>query len=398
MSIKKIYLFLPPFGQYGVTEHFTREFAKALEGCGVQCKLLQSQRENPKPFLDVLFQDPPDCTLSFNGLLPDEEGRFLSDLIQIPHVACLVDAPSHFFALTKSKFTIINCVDRYFCDFFRGFNLKNVIFLPHGVESSLHASPEQERSVDILLIASCIDYETIRDSWKDKYSPELRKALEQAVEVTLFDPDTSFIQAFVDAIDSQIGQGKDIDPRKINFQEVLDELETYVRGKDRVDLIRSIQGLNVQIVGGKKSKGVWNKYLGARHPHIKVQDAVPFEEALEWMKKSKIVLNSTPHIKNGTHERILSAISCGALVLTSESRYMRETFVEGSDILFYQSPNLSRVTEKLQSILKDERKRCSMVEMAQRNVQENHTWDRRARDFISHLEPILHSYTVRTAE
>ncbi len=54
---------------------------------------------NPRPFLDTLFADRPECTLSFNGLLPDAEGRFFCEMIQIPHVACLVDAPTQFFSL-----------------------------------------------------------------------------------------------------------------------------------------------------------------------------------------------------------------------------------------------------------------------------------------------------------
>ncbi len=391
MKIERICLFLPPFGQYGITEHFTRKWAEALERSGIEVLLLKADRENPKPFLDALFKNPPDCTLSFNGLLPDEEGRFFCDLIQIPHVACLIDSPNHFFSLTQSKFTIITCADRYYCDFFRGFNVKNVFFLPHGVEKELHVDPASPRDIDVLMLSSCIDYEEVRCRWKELYHPDLCQALDQAIEITLLDPDTSYIQAIVEAMDNIIGHGSDVDPRKINFELLLDELETYIRGKDRVELVQSLNEVNIHIYGGKEGSNGWEKYIGKEHSHITLHDAVSYEEAVKLMQRSKVVLNSTPTIKNGTHERVLAGISSGALVLTSESTYMREKFDEDENILFYQHRTIGLANQKILPFLADEEKRVAFVKKGQKIVQEHHTWDARVKPFLKELEAMLHS-------
>ncbi len=76
--IKRIDVFMPPRSQYGVLHHFTRKLSEALGRAGVEASLLEAQYDNPKPFLDKIFSDRPDCTLSFNGLLPDREGRFFA--------------------------------------------------------------------------------------------------------------------------------------------------------------------------------------------------------------------------------------------------------------------------------------------------------------------------------
>src|SRR5262249_44553215 len=154
--IKRIDLFMPPnLSQYGVLHHFTKKLQEAFSRLSVNCRILEAQRNNPKPFLTELFKDPPDCTLSFNGLLPDEEGRFFADLIRIPHVAYVVDSPNSFVSLVQSPFTIIASVDGKSCEFFRGIHGAHVLFMPHGVEKDLGMEfYDHERPYDVLLLSS----------------------------------------------------------------------------------------------------------------------------------------------------------------------------------------------------------------------------------------------------
>jgi len=43
----------------------------------------------------------------------------------------------------------------------------------------------------------------------------------------------------------------------------------------------------------------WENYFGDSYPNVTVHDPLPYEEVIEIMKKSKIVLNSWPWSKNG---------------------------------------------------------------------------------------------------
>src|SRR6516162_3155093 len=105
--MKKIDVFMPPLSQYSVLHHFTKKLHEALVQQGIVSRLLEAKHNDPGPFLDALLKDPPDCTLSFNGLLPDNQGRFFSDMIRIPHVACLVDSPTNFLTLVRSPYSVI---------------------------------------------------------------------------------------------------------------------------------------------------------------------------------------------------------------------------------------------------------------------------------------------------
>lgn len=379
---------MPPRSQYGVLHHFTKKMSEALTRQGVMCKILESEKNNPAPFLEELFNNPPDCTLSFNGLLPDDEGRFFCDLIKIPHVACLVDSPNQFFLLAKSPLTIITCPDRFACDFFKGLNCEKVLFMPHGVEQDLNFNETEKRIYDVTMLSSCIDYEAIRKSWPKIFSKGLCQVLDEAAEMTLSDSETPYVQAFVQTLDRHASKLGGIDPREINFFEVLDQLEMYIRGKDRIKLVQGIKDAKVDVFGSAESADIWKKYLGSQS-NVIIHDAVPFEEALKIMKQSRIVLNSCPWIKNGTHERILAALACGALVITNENIYMRENFKDNKDIVFYQHGKWDRANDVVNEYLSDENKRKKLVEKGRQKVMKHHTWDQRAENLLRELKGCL---------
>lgn len=388
MKLNKIYLFTSTSSQYGVLNDFTRELSNALNRQGIISRIIEAKRNDPKAFLEEILSDPPDCTLSFNGLLPDIEGRFLCDLIKIPHVACLVDAPNHFFSLVKSRNNIITCVDQNFCQFFRDFQFPHVLFFPHAVSKMLAPSLQGEALYDVLMLNSFIDYEAIRQGWQSKYPAELCAVLEEAAEWTLNDESISYMQAFVQTLDKHMRSAKAIDPHQIDYEELLDELEAYIGGKSRVELLSAIKDVTVHVFGSQDGPG-WKKYLGARHPNVHIHPPVPFSEAIELMKRSKIVLNQTPEIKQGLHERLLNGLACGAAVLTLYTPFMREHFKDQEDILLYHPRHWDELNHKIHTYLQDEDKRYHLVGKGREKVMQLHTWDQRAHTLIQELPPIL---------
>ncbi len=383
--IKRIDLFMPPLGQYGVLSHFTKKLYEALMRCGVSCRLLEAEKTNPKPFLMQLFNDPPDCTLSFNGLLPDDEGRCFCDMINIPHVACLVDSPNHFFPLIRSPNNIITCVDRFSCDFFKGMKHENVIFMPHGVEKNLNFDPKETRDIDVLFLASYIDYEKIEKEWEKKYSQELNEILHSAAEMALNSPKTTYVEALVECV-RQTGREDLI--QKIDYVEILDELEMYIRGKERVQLVKAIKSPRIDIYGSGHSEAIWRHHLGKKH-NVVVHEAVTFEQGLELMKRSRIVLNSCSWIKYGAHERTFAGMACGAVVLTSENSYMQQNFENNKSVLFYNGSSMDNLDNTLTSLLKDETQRKEIAKNGRDIVMHAHTWDNRAAQLIKDLAPIV---------
>ncbi len=386
--IERIDVFMPPRSQYQVLHHFTQSLAAALTRTGVSCRVLEAQRDQPQLFIDELLRNKPECTLSFNGLLPDEEGRFFCNLIRIPHVACLVDAPQHYLALIRSPYSVITCVDRFYCDFFQGLNFQNSLFMPHGVDKELiiPPTPLDERPFEALMLASFIDYEQVRKTWKKTFETALCKALEEAAEIILSERDIPCVQALALALDRQTRSPMGLDPAKIDFVMALDQLEDYVNGRDRVDLLKGIKDAQVHVFGAG-AEG-WKKHLGQSR-NILTHDAVSYDQALKLMRQSKVVLNSCPTIKNGAHERIFAGIASGAAVVTNDNLYMHDNFKHGDSILFYHHGRWEEINREINAYLHDEEKRLVLVKNGQKIVHEGHTWDHRAATLISELSPIL---------
>ena len=384
----KIDIFMPPLSNYSVLHHFTKEMHEAMLRLGVQSRLLEAKRTDPAPFIKAILEDKPDFTLSFNGLLPDNQGRFFCDMINIPHVACIVDSPNIFMDLTKSPLTIITCVDRGSVDFFKGTGFDRVLFMPHGVESSLKPDQSSNREYDVVMLSSCIDYEALHDSWKKKYSPGLCKALEEAAEKALGDLSVPYYQAFVEALDKQVQEQSGIDPEELDFLEVLGDLEMYIRGKDRVELVRSIKEAKVDVFGSADGETGWKKYLSNQR-NVVIHDPVPFEQALDIMKHSKIVLNSSPWISYGGHERLFAGLACGALVLTNENPFLAKEFKDGESIAFYQHGRWDKANHRVNEYLENAAKRDLVAKNGKDIVLSRHTWDQRAAKLLEDLPALL---------
>jgi spore maturation protein CgeB len=391
--IKHIDLFMPPnISQYGVLHHFTVKMHEALQRSGVHSRILEAQKNNPKPFLSDLFKEVPDCTLSFNGLLPDNEGRFFCDLVKIPHVACTVDSPNGFFSLANSPYTIITSVDRNACEFFKGIHAKHVLFMPHGVEKHLALKAESNtRPYDVLMLSSAIDFDEIKSQWQKKFPGDLRKVIEDAAELALSDQKISYVQAFVITLDKYVSNGTALDPGKIEFIEILDELETYIRGRDRVELIKAVKDAKVHVFGSSSSTSSWKKLI-KNQSNVVIHDGVPFDQSIELMNQSKIVLNSCAWIKNGTHERILTGLNAGAVVITAENEYMKDHFTNGANIIFYRYREWNKVNDIVNQLLSNEDKRKEIALAGHEQVIQHHTWDQRAGVLLKELTPIINKF------
>lgn len=387
--IKHIDLLMPERSRYEVLHYFTLGLAAGLVNCGIKCRLIEAQKNNPKSFLDQIFADPPDCTLSFNGILPDDQGNFLCEMIRTPHVSCLVDSPHYFLLLIRSPYNIITCVDRFSCDFFNSLNFHNVAFMPHAVNRELigtAALDDKNRPYDVVMLASFTDYLKIQSQWEQKYGTAFTKALMDAAEAVLADSITSYSQALASCLDKYSREVGGFDPSKVDFIEILSDLENYIRGKDRFELVKSIKDTKVHIFGHESDK--WLSLLG-NPANVIAHDSVSYTESILIMQQSKIVLNSSPFFKNGAHERIFTGIACGALVITNENIYMKENFKNEEDILFYQTFNRDAINRDINHYLQNDKQRFDIVSRGQETVRNHHTWDQRAAALIKDINPIL---------
>ncbi len=386
--IQKLVLFMPPFSQYNVLHHFTKQMHAAFERAGIDCRLIEAKYNNPKPFLEELFKDKPDATFSFNGLLPDDKGNFFADMVKIPHIACLVDSPNRYLKLITSQYTIVTCPDHFGCEFFQGINFKKVLHLPHGVGKDETHPSDSVRPYDVVLLASCLDYENVLAGWRKQFSPALCEAMEEAVEVTLSDNHTPYVQAFVSAVDRQLSKGAPIDTAALNYPTIFEAIEDYLRAKDRIELVKSIKNAKVDIFGEGTPTANWKKVLGDQK-NVTIHKGVDFMKAMEIMKQSKILINCNPVFKEGADERIFTGISLGALVITNDNSFIRKHFEDKKSIVLYKFGDWKDFNDKIDYYLAHEKERQAIVNKGKDIVAKHHTWDNRAHTLLKELPAFL---------
>lgn len=375
MAAERVDVFLPDYSQYGVLHYFTRHLYEALKRTGLSCRLLEGNDCITQPLIS-----PPTFTIAFNGVVFFEGNSLLCDWIQVPHIACMLDPPYGFFPLMKSPFIIVTCDDLNSCQLLKRTGFKRAVFMPHAVEKELSPDPNLERIYDITFQGTYIDCEAHRASWPQKYPAAICQAMEEVVDLALHTP-TSFIKIINETFSS---------PELFNYpvEEIFKEIELYIKGRDRLDLLDAIKNHPIHIFGASIDQKGWKDFASTR-PNLIVHDPLEYDEAVKVMKQSKIVLNSSLKNQYGAHERVFAGPACGAVAVTNDNEYLRKNFTDGKDIILFQRNHWNALKQQIDLVLADESHRQKMAEAARKNVMSNHTWDHRVKQLLKEVLPTI---------
>lgn len=391
-NLKKVCL-ITNFNLYESKRYFTEKLAEAMQRQGIETKIIDvRQGVLGSETMQTIRKFAPDFTCSFNSFEPIGEGRYLWDFLEIPHLSFLVDPSFYSTTLINSPFSLLSCVDRSDCSAIRSNGFEKVFFWPHAVERELKPNDNEARTYDVVFLGSCYDYESLRVAWQQRNPIALNKVLDDAIDIIFSNEQASLAEALVTA-----WQASQLDPQGVDFGTLYYYLDNYTRGKDRVELIRSIKNAQVHVFGDLATDNAvgilsWSQYL-ASQANVVVCPPTLFGEGMEILKRSKIVLNSMPFFRDGSHERIFTGLACGCLPITSESLYLREQFTEGKDLLFYQSKKKDAVNAMIDDLLSHEKKREDMAAHGREIVIKKHTWDQRVEELVRIVPPMLNNLT-----
>lgn len=381
--IKRIDIFNSPHSSYGLLNHFALKLHEAFGLEGIHSNLVTATTQIA--FFNQFANHFPEATLSFNALEKKGTQALLCDTVKIPHVSFLVESPHRCMYLTESPYSIITCIDRSEVGFVRSSGFSNVFFLPHAVEGTLSSNVFSERPYDVVLFSSCPDEELLRASWKERFPPVLCEVMDKAVTLALNNSDIPYYQAFVHALNDTPSCHQQVNLADIDGIEVFSALEMSIKAKDRIAMVRAIKDAKIHLF--TPSKAVWTKYLKGQS-NIIFHDAVPYADALEILKQSKIILNSSPTIRYGAHERIFAGFASGALTMTNENPYLKEQFVDGESIAFYRYGEEEKLNADINAYLANESWRQQVANQGKEITLRFHTWQQRALQLLE----ILNAY------
>lgn len=138
----------------------------------------------------------------------------------------------------------------------------------------------------------------------------------------------------------------------------------------RIAAITSVRGASFHIFGL-----IPGSVLPHLCPNAVVHGLCTFETTLQWMRRSKAVINIAQKFPRGSHERIWYAMASGCAVITNRSQFVERDFTHGENILFYDDPH--QVGDLVETALAHDRSRA-MAACAAPIYSARHTWSERA--------------------
>jgi hypothetical protein len=380
--MQKIALFNHPKTRYGVLAQMTKDLEKALVRRGVDAKTYDWQSVDD--VLDVVKRVRPDCTWSINVFV-DETMFYLP--YGIPHVYLSVDALTYCHpSLGQMPHLVPLFVDKSSSNVF---NLRSVApsyWFPHAIAKETVDSFRdrkgsfQERPYDVVLLGSYLDHEQELRLWSSIFSPRDVDLLVSFAERILGDSTTSFLPGALILIEESPSIFHTISSLGLSSSHLANSVERYIRGLERERVVEALSGRTIHIFTEEQDIAQWSKKPYARS--CVFHESVPFSEINHICAQAKFVINSSPSIRTGYHERLFSGLAAGATVIASRINLLPKWLEESDAVIFYTTDTLSelpRALVKAESTSRDQEKILTWLE-------HEHTWDARLQNLLPTIE------------
>jgi len=327
--------------QYDALRCFVDELSGAFTGLGYETIIIDLLDESSSDLFSQTVKKGVDFIVSFNrqGFTGEINGTPFYEYLKIPFISFMVDSPIHHHASISinDAFVFFTCVDKnHVAEIKNKFHVKTVFFLPHGGSAANNPEKYENRRHDVIFCGSHggNSHKHALEWLKQTNSPFVTNLFHSIIEMMLQDDTMSYQTAWTLCTDVDPGiyiallQQVDIAYRNLVRERVLDSLLAA--------------GVKVTCFGNGWENSTFKKYKNFIH-----KPAISFRDTVEEIGSAKICLNISPMFKNGSHERIFTAMLSGAVCLTDENVYLKELFIDGEDIMFYRPDSLPEMPQRV---------------------------------------------------
>ncbi|MGF7059796.1 glycosyltransferase family protein [Brassicibacter mesophilus] len=339
--------------QYDVLRVLIDYMAEAFESMGYNVDIIDLLNPNFAEEINrKIIHNKCDFVFSNNCIAIDLKinNENLYDKLGIPFIGVLGDHPVNQLSriINSPKKALFVCIDKENVQYMnKYFPHKNAIFASyHAYKTKNYIEKKyNDREIDVLFSGSLINPSQIKDSWND-FGKEIREILNQTVDMALKNNDT------IEKNLNEILKSHFIGNITIEERATLHSLvERYIRMYKRYNLVKEIGKTNLKVVCFGNSEEYEKLNVNKK---LQIHPNCTFQELLDLMNNSKIVLNMTGHLHEGVTERILSSMINGAAVVTESNNYIRQNFNDGEDIILYSCNQLDSVAGKINYFLKNQ--------------------------------------------
>lgn len=383
--MRSIVLLLNKESKYGVLGQMVQDIQKAFKRRKMKAVIAEVNPDDPGAIKKIVEKEAADCTWSINTYI-DEQVVYLP--LGVPHVDLSVDSVTYSCIDSMIAPHIISLfVDKVSCELFSSCSKNPVYWFPHAISKEMidrARSSEMiqlaKRPYDVALIGSFVDHEREKRLWSSIFEPSIVDAFVGYAERLLADPDFPFAEETYAYLKQTDQVRKVTEALAISKMDLLNSIERYGRGLERERILNALSNRSIHIFTGPEDAKEWSKVGSAKRYHF--EPSVPFGEVIDVCMKSRVVINSAPHIRKGYHERLFLSLVSGAVTLIGKGHLLPDWLVQNGRVVVFDSSNLQGLDEKLQEAEKrpfDAKKILSWLES-------EHTWDARLHQHLSEIE------------
>lgn len=377
-KVKKV-LILIGGSQYNVLFTFAKELRNALIEQGIQVDYYNIERSIIEEIKADLIKY--DLFISFNGM--GVEYGLLEKRCNSKMWCFLVDHPFYHETRLKALWgtNIVSCIDREHVAYLnRNYNnLDYKIFLPHGGSKPNEIIKYELRKYDIVFIGSYKNPDIFLDAL-EKYSSKMKGIFYEVIQQVM-EKDITIERALSISLKKRNINLSSIKLR--NIMKNIDFIDNFIRYTRRKTMIEYAlkSKKTIDIFGSG-----WDLYEYKNQ--VNLHKEITYNEAMQVMANSKIVLNNMPLFFNGSHERVFTSMQCGAVCITNNNQYLNNIFQDNVNIVYFDWKNIEQLPVKINDILNDLNKANNIAQNGRKIALESHNWKNRAKEMIDVLETI----------
>lgn len=374
-------------GNLNTLNVFTDQLKIGFEALGYDIYMfdLEHSMQSLGALYAYMQENPILAMIGFNNAffgLKTESGLNVWEQLNIPCINILVDHPYWYrdILLNMPACSAVLCVDRNHMAFVERFYPQIAVngFLAHGGTPIAGETPTiAERKIETLYAGSLYaDYAESQKPDFSRWSFPAEEICKEATDYIIRDRQITIENALTECLERRgvILLEEDL----CAFLSSCGFIERIVSSHYREKIIGAVAkaGIPLELYGNG-----WEKCDWISLPNVNFGGMISPEEVLQKMEDTKIVLNTFPWFKDGSHERIFNGMLRGCVIASDTSGYMEETLPEqlwcGFDLM---DTDIEELPNRLKALLSDADRMQQMADAGQELATREHTWQCRAQE------------------
>ncbi len=372
-------------------DYFTDQLCIGAKELGCNIYVADSKDEasyNSEEFYEFLSRDNVFAVLlNHIGLNLQKDGENLWSKFSVMVFDFIQDHPRNFEDSLMEPVVDIHAIvlDDNHRKFIQRFypKIKHIHFMPNGGAEVYGWMPYNERPIDVLYVGNCQRKLTnapvisfLEDSGADFYA-SIFSFMKSNPSYTSEEAMERYFQERGFSVTEEMMY-------QLNKEPVM-FIEENVRHyfKQRVLWYLSELGIKTEIYGDN-----WQGDFSI-NPNVKIHNRISSEGCNVLSGQAKICINCMPWYKDGCSERVFNTMLNASVCVSDPSRYLKENFEYGKDLVFYELDNIEQMACDILFLLDNPQMAENIAMNGYLKAKMYHSWKKRMKDIIGFYEEDL---------